>query len=167
MKRIREALRIQQVESFRSDYILRLVCTDLAKSIQADLVSIWYFNKAQTEIRCQIYYDSHLQSFKRGQILYRKDFPHYFQAIIEETCIAAVDAQRQMATRELSEAYLIPNGIQSILDFILHQDSVPVGVICCECRDTRRDWTDTEKGKLRVIAELLSHRFHFDLAESA
>ena len=71
-------------------------------------------------------------------MLERSAYPNYFQAIIEETCISAPDSQNQFFTRELAKDDLIPNNIKSTLDFILHEDLAPVGVIRCENRsDTR------------------------------
>ena len=167
MKRTTEALSLKHSPATPPEAVFKTVCVDLAEDITADLVSIWFFDDDQSAIHCQLYYDVRDHSFTKGQVLYRKDCPHYFQAIIEDSCIAAFDAQHQNATRELAEVYLIPNGIQSSLDFILHKGRTPVGVICCESREIARDWTEADKNKLRVIAELVSHRFNFNLANTA
>ncbi len=161
MQRTREVLSLKHLPSASSDEILQTVCTDLATDINADLVSVWFFNRSQTKIRCELYYDSMYQSFNKGQVIYRDNCPHYFQALIEDSCIATSDAQHQNATRELADIYLIPNGIQSTLDFILHRGRTPVGVICCECRGQPRVWSEDDKSQLRIVAELLSARFNF------
>jgi GAF domain-containing protein len=81
--------------------------------------------------------------------------------VFEETFISAPDAHTHPATKGLSEVYFKPNGIQSLLDFIRHKDFKPVGVICCENRSARRDWSEENKNTLRSIAALVSHRFRF------
>lgn len=167
MKRTLEILRAKTIKQHSQEEILEAICVDLAEAIKADRVSIWFFNKAQTAIECQIYYDADDKSFKSGQVIKRSECPRYFQTIIEETCIAVTDSRNQFATRELAESYLIPNDIQSTLDFILHQAFIPVGVICCETRHAPRNWTEADKSKLRIVAELLSHRFEFNLKDTA
>ncbi|MGJ8652591.1 MAG: GAF domain-containing protein [Opitutaceae bacterium] len=159
-----EILRPEHVETTPKEEVFKTLCVNLTEDIQADIVSIWFFDKSQTAIHCQIYYDAKSKTFEKGQILRRSDYPHYFEAIIEEKYISAADAQHQNATRELAEDYLIPHGIQSTLDFVLHEGLRPVGVICCENRVNPRIWSEQDKNILRAIAELISLRFAFQLS---
>lgn len=159
-----KTLRPERIETTPKEEIFRALCVNLSEDTQADIVSIWFFNKSQTAMHCQIYYDAQTKTFEKGQVLLRNDCPHYFEVIIEDKCIAAPDSQHQNATRELAKDYLIPLGIQSTLDFVLHDDHAPVGVICCENREAPRIWSDQDRNSLCAIAELVSLRFAFQLS---
>lgn len=167
MKRTRKVLSLKQSVSTARATIFNAVCLDLAEDLKADLVSIWFFDEAHTAIHCQLAYDAIANTSESGQVIYRKDCPHYFQTIVEDSCIVAFDAQNQNTTRELAKIYLIPNGVLSTLDFILHKGRIPIGLISCECREIPRDWSEADKNKLRAIAELVSHRLNFNLEDSA
>ncbi len=139
--------------------IFRAVCEDTAEAIDADRTSVWTFDRALSQIECQCCYDSLDNSFTSGAILKREDFPAYFRAIVEDNIVNAPHARTQIATREFTEPYFIPNGIYSLLDFILQKDLVPIGVICCENRRGIRQWDKANEDYLRAIATLTSFLF--------
>lgn len=161
MKRTREILSLKQVEDATDEKVFKAVCLDVAEDLEADLVSIWFFDSNQTRIECQCSYDAVTGEFSKSHALKRNDFPSYFKTVVEETFISAPDACTHHATKELTEIYFKPNGIQSLLDFIIHKDFKPIGVVCCENRSTRREWSEENKNTLRMIAALVSHRFRF------
>jgi len=167
MKNIREVLRAKKTHQLSTEDTLKAICIDLSKDVSADLVSIWFFDEDLTMMECQAHYDATSETFKKGQVIERSQYPTYFQAIIEETYVSAPDSQNQLFTRELAKDYLIPNNIKSILDFILHEDLAPVGVICCENRNETRNWSEADKRHLRIVATLISHRFDFKMKDSA
>lgn len=167
MERTRQILRQQHLETTAEAEVFQAVCLDLSETLNADLISIWFFNDTHTQIKCQHHYDACTQASGKGLELHKKDYPHYFKTIIEETVISASNALTHPATKELTEGYFIPNEIKSLLDFILHKDYKPIGIICCENRGCIRNWSEQDKSYLRSLAALVSHRFHFsDESES-
>ncbi len=135
------------------------ICWDTSQHLDADQTSVWTFDADLTRIECRCSYDALAETFSHGQILQRADYPVYFQNIIEDECVCAPQAQVQVATREFTESYFKPAGIVSLLDFILHENARPYGVICCENRRDIRHWSDADQAYLRAMAVLTSFLF--------
>ncbi len=134
------------------------ICRDAANNVDANFVSIWRFDEQLTKIVCLYAMDVSTGETSCGQELMRADFPKYFDTILEETTICAPDACVHYQTNELAEAYFEPNGIVSLLDFIVHQDFKPVGIICCESKGRKRDWSAENVSYLRNLATFTSFK---------
>ena len=161
MKRTREILSKKRVEPATDEEMFQAICLDVSENLDADITSIWFFDPEHTQIECQYCYDALEESFTKGQVLEKTDFPAYFSAVVEYNFISAPDAWTHTATKELIEVYFKPKGIVSLLDFIIHVNFKPVGVICCENRRGIRDWSEQNKDYLRSIASLTSFHFRF------
>jgi GAF domain-containing protein len=161
MQLTRNILSRKQQGSISDGTVFQEVCKDVAIDLNVDLVSIWLCGDPDRKsyIECQCRYDAKNETFEKGEIVWKADCPVYFETMIEDNIIAAKDVSKHPATRDMMEIYFEPKGICSLLDFILHKDFKPTGVICCEMRGTPREWTEKEIGYLRAIAALVSHRF--------
>ena len=122
----------------------------------ANRISLWRFEDNDQKITCLMGKDLDSNEFWSGISLYRKDFPAYFESIVENEVINASDARNHSATRCFNDAYFEPNSIYSLLDFILHKDFRPIGVICCERTGSRVEWTANDIDQLRQIATFIS-----------
>lgn len=158
MKRTRKILKSKSIDD---ETLFQAVCLDVAERVESDLVSIWFCSFEGTGILCKCRYDAITGLFSEGQRVMKADCPLYFETMIEYNYISAPEACEHPATRELAEKYLKPNGVVSLLDFILHEDFKPIGVICCESRSSIRHWSDEDMSYLRSIATLISNRFRF------
>jgi GAF domain-containing protein len=140
--------------------VLEKVC-DYAQQIipSANLISLWRFTPDRNSIVSLINFDAQSGEYKEGLELRRDDFPKYFENIVEHELIVASDARNHSATRCFNEAYFEPNDIHSLLDFILHKDFAPVGVICCESKGKQVDWTDEDIDNIRMVATMISFFF--------
>jgi len=161
MKRTRKVLNPEPTQTVCDQDVFEAVCLDVAENIGADLVSVWFCSLEGSGILCQCRYDAISGIFSEGQRLMKEEYPRYFEAIIEYNYISAPDARTHPSTRELTETYFKPNGVRSLLDFILHEDFRPIGVVCCEHRQEIRNWTEADTSYLRSIASLVSSRFQF------
>lgn len=159
MKRTRTILEQRKTDSVTDKSVFEAVCRDIAERLDADLVSIWFMCDSESCIESQCSFDVIKQSFSEGRRLYKTDYPHYFQSIVEENYISANDVYTHPATVELIENYFRPLGVYSLLDFILHKDYQPVGILCCENRRSPRKWSEKDQSYLRSISALISHRF--------
>lgn len=160
MQRTKDLLSTQlKREDVDKDDLHQAICLDASDALIADLVSVWIFDDELTQIDCLCCYDALAETFTSGQTLKRCDFPTYFSHIIEQNIICAPDARNYIATKELTEQYFTPMGVLSLLDFILHDNYRPIGVICCENRTQQRYWTEENRNYLRSIASLASFRF--------
>ena len=84
------------------------------------------------------------------------DWPRYLAAVTSRRVIAAEDAQTDTRTSELTEAYLVPHGVTSMMDAPLFVRGEVWGVVCHEHTGSRRIWTDRELGFAVSVADMLS-----------
>lgn len=161
MNRTKALLESEDEDQITSQKVFEAVCMDASENVNADLVSVWFFDEKNTQIECQCVYLRDSNEFARGLILRASDYPKYFKSIVEENIISAPDARNHPITSEFTDGYFKPNGIVSLLDFILHKDGKAVGVICCENRGEIRHWSKGDKNYLRALATLTS--FHFEI----
>jgi len=141
-----------------NDELHHAICKDAAENLDANLVSIWRFEENNSKIICLHSYDVTTGEISKDQELLREQFPTYFEAILEETTICAPSARTHPLTKELAEAYFVPNEIESLLDFIVHKNFKPIGIICCESKRKRREWSEDDKSYLRSQANYASFR---------
>lgn len=136
------------------------ICKTAAELVpNANLVGLWNFNKDLTRIHNILALDVEQQQFHQMDDLLQSDYPEYFQAIVENELIVAHDARIHSMTRDFKSTYLEPNDIYSLLDFILHKDGLPMGIICCERKGTPTHWTETDQDNLRMLAVMISFYF--------
>lgn len=124
---------------------LRRINRVAAETLEVARSSIWLLNEDGTSLVCADHYDASSTVDGTGQILERADFPHYFQAILEDRVIAASDAQSDPRTCEFTENYLIPLGIASMLDAPILFGGRTVGVLCIEHIGLPRGWPRDEQ----------------------
>jgi len=139
---------------------LKAICLTTSSLIKgADRVSLWCFDGSFETIESLICYDSTNRSFTSKQVLKKSDFNDYFSGILKNEIINAPQARTHEQTKCFNESYFIPFEIHSLLDFILHQDFHPHGVICCESVGKVTQWSDSNVETLRRIARASSMYF--------
>lgn len=142
------------------EHIYQQICLTAAELVpNANLLSLWTFNSEQTKIQNIQAYDVAEQHFSVMDDLLRTASPEYFSAIVEHELVVAHDARTHSMTRCLKTDYLEPNHIFSLLGFILHKDSRPTGVICCESKHKSVLWSQAEQDNLRMLAVMISYYF--------
>ena len=134
-----------------ADKIYKAVCADVKEKLDVDLVSIWVFDEDREKINCVCCLDKSNGDSLVGIDLYRDNYPQYFAAILEGLSIQADDVYSYPATKELVTDYFLPNGIKSLLDYIIQWENKPIAVICCETTDTQRHWTRQDVEFIRSI----------------
>ncbi|WP_286263702.1 histidine kinase [Thalassotalea atypica] len=139
---------------------LKEICIVTSQLIQgADRVSLWVFSGEFDRIESLICFDRVNGSFESGAILSKSDFNDYFNGILNQKVINAPDARAHELTKCFNEAYFEPLDIQSLLDFVLHQDFIASGVICCESVGKITYWSDENIESLKRIARVSSMYF--------
>lgn len=111
---------------------LNLITKTAAISLNTHRVSVWHYNNKRNSIECLLLYKLNEDSFEHGVELSGRDYPHYFEALLEEDVIPADDAEVDPKTYEFKDAYLQPLHIQSMMDTPFFLDGKLGGVICCE-----------------------------------
>lgn len=112
---------------------------DAIENVDTDYACVWLFNENLSELFLACEYDSIEDQFYKGLVLRAVDYPNYFKGIINENIISADNARAHLRMSEFNEEFLIPDKVYSVLDFILHKDGKPVGVISCEKTEAKKN----------------------------
>jgi hypothetical protein len=132
------------------------ILSTTALSLETSRVSIWSYNETDQCIECIALYDNGKMVFNSGLKLFQKDFPAYFDAILNEKVINAVDARKHPATKGFLESYLQPMDIYSMLDAPYTENGKFKGVIRCEQQGTVKRWDQEEVLFVNSISDLIS-----------
>jgi hypothetical protein len=145
------------------DKKLKMICDVTSELVPgADRVSLWRFEDNYSKIVSSVSYDRITKTYGGNEELLRENFSSYFEAILSNDVINASDARNDPVTACFKDLYFKPNNIYSLLDFILHNDFNPVGVICCESVDEIFHWSEEDVNALRRIANSSSLYFNLD-----
>lgn len=128
----------------------------IALRYQIARVSIWLFDEARTAIISAAIYSLEKDEFIEGATLKKTDFPVYFNALEDNSVIAANDALHDFRTREFNDIYLKPLGITSMLDVPLKDGEKVIGVLCHEHIGEPRNWSNEEMLDALSIANQIS-----------
>jgi PAS domain S-box-containing protein len=134
----------------------RRITETAAKALAVERVSVWLLTAAPTTLRCHSLYLLSTDVHQDGIILCEQDFPQYFAALRARRLIDAGDARRDPRTAELTDAYLGPLGISSMLDVPIWLGGEVIGVICHEHVGARRAWSEEENTFASSIADMVS-----------
>ncbi len=127
-----------------------------AEALHTSRVSIWYYLANENCIECEALFDKGTVAMDTGVRLSGKDFPHYFEAILNEKIIVAEDATVHPATSQFTESYLKPLNIVSMLDVPYIESGQFRGVICCEHQGEMRMWDQQDVIFVKSVADLIS-----------
>jgi signal transduction histidine kinase/ActR/RegA family two-component response regulator len=128
-----------------------------AEVLQAARVGIWLLARDPAGIRLSLMYQSAQGSYEDSPIhIPVEAFPRYFQAVFTGEAIIAHRVQEDPVTSELTEPYLKPLGITSMLDIPIWHHGELAGVLCHEHIGEPRVWSDEEVLFSQAVAELYS-----------
>ena len=139
-----------------NEFVRKLTETD-AHTLGVQRVSVWLFNQNYSLLSCIDRYDMSQDEHKIDFELHYFVFPGYFGWLIEgRHIIAADDAYAQPQIHELSELYLSPNNVSSVLHVPIIMERKVVGVIWHDHVGQGRRWSDDERDFARSIADFVS-----------
>ncbi|MCX7745085.1 MAG: GAF domain-containing protein [Flavobacteriales bacterium] len=129
-------------------------------ALDVSRVTLWLFDHQQELIYCigSIIEDQgtfQLNTLK-GEILYKKDFPKYYERMMQDDLVITDDVLKDPQTEELVDSYLIKYKITSMLDAPIRSNGQLIGVICFEHTGKVRKWNVYELKFALLIAQLVS-----------
>lgn len=127
-----------------------------ALGMEVARAGVWILSEDDSELRCLSMYESGPDRFSQDMVLSTKEFPGYFNALLEESRIYAHDAQHDPRTSELNFGYLVPLGITSMLDAGVQSDGRLVGVVCLEHIGSPRLWKADEEAFASTMAAIVA-----------
>lgn len=140
------------------NHAFRLACEAAARALGVERVSVWLFVDDRSALRCATLYELSKDEHSSGSILRVADFPNYFSSLNIRKAVPAELASVDPRTAELSEAYLNPLNISSMLDAGIFVDGELVGVVCHEQVGNPCEWTTEARDFAGSVADLLALR---------
>lgn len=127
-----------------------------ARALGVARVGVWVFSDDHQKLTCLHTHYEAVPPTDDIRELHAIDFPHYLSALETHRWICADDALTHEATRELSDSYLRPLGIVSMLDAPIFRGDFLFGVVCHEHIGTPRVWSERDKGFAGSAADILA-----------
>jgi signal transduction histidine kinase len=138
------------------DRALQEITEAAAAGLSVARASVWRYRADRATLVCDDLFQSGTTSHERDIQLCAKDYPTYFQALEEERTITAHHALGDARTRELTDSYLRPLGITSMLDAPIRLQGKMIGVLCHEHVGTPRAWSVDEQNFAGSLADCVS-----------
>lgn len=127
-----------------------------SKAVGVTRTSAWLFDDAHEHIECIGNYDTRVGKMVPQESLPVIEMPTYFMLFETEKIILAANAQTSPYTSELNDAYLVPNGIVSLMDIPLRSEGNIIGVICFEQIKQTRNWSLNDQKFGLIAAQMVS-----------
>jgi two-component system cell cycle sensor histidine kinase/response regulator CckA len=127
-----------------------------AEALAVARVGVWLFRDRGRRLLCASQYDRERHEHTSGQVLVCEQYPTYVAALTKRRVIAAEDARAHPLTRELTESYLIPSGITSMLDAPIIREGQVIGVVCHEHVGPARAWGQKDLEFASSVADMVT-----------
>jgi signal transduction histidine kinase len=148
--------RSQVITNGNLSEVLQEITQTASAALDVERVNIWIFDEAKSSIQCIESYDAKTRQHDCGEVLQAADFPSYFTALEKLRTISSMNAIDDEYTKELSEVYLKPHGITTMLDAPIYLSGEVIGVVCHEQTAYIREWAAEEKSFAGSIADFVS-----------
>ncbi|WP_058366499.1 PAS domain S-box protein [Haloparvum sedimenti] len=129
----------------RVDEAAAFIDETMTEVLEAGRSSVWLFDDDRETMTCLDLYERDDDAHGSGMTLSAEAYPNYFEALVTHRSIAAADAAADPRTAGLTESYLEPEGIESMLDATVRRGGEVVGVLCAETVGDYREWTEDER----------------------
>lgn len=137
--------------------VIKLIFENVAKASGINRISFW--NYYPDSIYCRDLYELDIDKHSNHLILYKKDFPIYFDSIEKEEIIVASDVMKQKETSEFVDNYFKEHNIKSLLDYPVFIDGKLHGIICFETTNKKRYWDNEDINFTRSVSEIITLGF--------
>lgn len=137
--------------------VIKLIFENVGKASGINRISFW--NYYADSIHCRDLYELDLDRHSNNLILYKKDYPIYFESIEKEEIIVASDVSRQKETSEFIDSYFKEHNIKSLLDYPVFIDGNFYGIICFETTHKKRYWDNEDINFTRSVSEIITLGF--------
>jgi len=134
---------------------IRELNEEIARTLELERVSVWFFTEDHKAIRCVDLYDREKNDHAFGEELPAANYPAYFHALETERTIATTDACGDPRTIEFAD-YFRPHNVVSVIEAPIRRLGQLVGVLCIEHAGSPRIWFPEEENFASAVADLVS-----------
>lgn len=131
-------------------------CRISSETLDVKRVSVWMCSEGRHSIVNSAQYVLNEGKAETGAELKRSDFPIYFEGMDSGRLLVIDDVFNNPITSELTEVYLRPNNITSMLDVPILYQGECMGVVCHEHIGPKRSWTLDEQEFALAVAKTIS-----------
>ena len=147
------------LELLRSDFwnfeeAIKRIIERAAEVLNVERVSVWEFTEDRKALVCLDLFVRSTRAHERPRPV--SSCPRYLATLESSLTLAADDARGDPRTNELTESYLVPHGVVSMLDAPIRRDGRLVGVVCHEQIGTPHQWAVLEQCAAGWIAGLVA-----------
>ncbi|HDQ40998.1 MAG TPA: PAS domain S-box protein, partial [Desulfonatronum sp.] len=135
---------------------LERITKTVATTMNTARASVWTLSEDNSELCCLSLFEAGPNRHSSGMVLKTATFPSYFEALLQDSRIFANDAQTDSRTSELSEGYLAPRGITSMIDAGILLEGRLAGVVSLEHIGAPRQWHSDEEAFVSAMAALVA-----------
>ena len=132
------------------------ILSSASLAIKTQRVNAWLLVNNHNELKCICNYDSANPNLPLAPNLPKTLIPKYFDLITRREIVLTNNALKNPQSSELSEIYLKPFNVHSLMDIPIHIGGELVGLVCFENTKKSRVWTEREQKFGLVIAQIIS-----------
>ncbi|TDE50110.1 PAS domain S-box protein [Flavobacterium sp. GT3P67] len=136
------------------DSSIMQIIESASKVSKSNRVSYWKYT--EDTITCENLYNLDNNSYSKGYVLEKKNYPIYFESIKNKTQICAPDVFNKWEVSEFTESYFLKNDIKSLLDIPIFINGELSGTISFETAKTQRNWDNDDIIFARTISDIIS-----------
>jgi two-component system, cell cycle sensor histidine kinase and response regulator CckA len=126
-----------------------------SSALEVERVGVWLLQADAHQLFCPNVFVRSEDRCRAGETIALDAVPAYREALTSRKVVVAHDARSAPATRELTDFYLRPLGITSMLDAPVFREGEVVGVVCLEHVGPSRVWSDAECNFASSVADML------------
>jgi PAS domain S-box-containing protein len=136
------------------DVSVMQIIESAARVTRCNRVSYWKYN--DDILTCENQYELETNSFSRGVVLKKENFPIYFELIKSRKQICAPDVFSKYGLSEFTENYFLKYEIKSMLDIPFFINGELIGVLCLEATKSKINWDNEDINFVRSISDIIS-----------
>jgi signal transduction histidine kinase len=126
-----------------------------SSALDVERVGVWLLQPGAHQLICPNVFVRSEDRCRAGETIDLDAVPAYRDALTSRKVVVAHDARSAPSTRELTEVYLRPLGITSMLDAPVFREGEVIGVVCLEHVGPPRVWSDAECNFASSVADML------------
>jgi PAS domain S-box-containing protein len=135
------------------NYINELLKT-VSQNIEVSKVSFWV-NDVDS-MYCSNLYCNKLESFSSGEVIYKKDYPIYFNYIDSKENVVSSNVYENQELQEFWNDYFPENNILSVLDSPIFLNGNLIGLLCIESINESKNWDNEDITFSRLICDAIA-----------
>jgi two-component system sensor histidine kinase/response regulator len=138
------------------DALAKEICEITASSLLIDRVGVWLFDEKRTKLTCLVMFDRNTHEFSSGMVLAKSEFNSEFQHLETSNFLDCDDPLTDPRVKSLAQSYLKPNKISALLDVVIKNQGINLGVVCLELVGKHHHWELDEISYASQLADQMS-----------